>query len=156
MRFEFRRASLCVLVCLTLMFAAARAGDAPVPRVDAAWIRWLPGTIPAAGYLTLTNAGDRPAVLLSASSPLFGEISLHRTENLAGRMAMAAVDRITIPPHTTLTFETTGYHLMLMQPASPVKPGAHVSITLHYADAPPMPVDFEVRNPDGSRAAPRG
>jgi len=138
---------------LHLTVAAARAADAPVPRVDAAWIRWLPGAIPAAGYLTLTNVGDRPAMLLSASSPLFGDISLHRTENRAGSMQMAAVDRITIPPHATLTFETTGYHLMLMEPATPVKPGMHVTITLRFADAPPLPVDFEVRNPDGSRAA---
>jgi copper(I)-binding protein len=139
---------------LHVLVAAARAADAPVPRVDAAWIRWLPGAIPAAGYLTLTNAGDRPAVLLSASSPLFADVSLHRTENRAGSMQMAGVDRITIPPHATLTFETTGYHLMLMQPATPVKPGMRVTIILRFADAPPMPVEFEVRNPDGSRAAP--
>jgi hypothetical protein len=29
-----------------------------------------------------------------------------------------------------------------------------VTIILRFADAPPMPVEFEVRNPDGSRAAP--
>jgi copper(I)-binding protein len=152
-------ALLGLLIALAALVAAASGAGAPdsgVPRVDAAWIRWLPGTVPAAGYLTLTNVGDRPAVLLSASSPLFGDISLHRTVNRAGSMEMAAVDRITIPPHATLAFETTGYHMMLMQPAVSVKPGMHVTVTLRFADVPPVPVDFEVRNPDGSRAAPRG
>jgi copper(I)-binding protein len=152
MRFEFRRASLCVVVCLTLMVAAVRAADAPVPRVDAAWIRWLPGAVPAAGYLTLTNPGDRSVSLLSASSPDFGDISMHRTESRGGSMEMAPVDRITVPSHATLAFEAKGYHLMLMQPSTAVKPGVHVTITLHFADAPPLPVVFEVRNPDGGRA----
>jgi copper(I)-binding protein len=168
-QFELRRVARGLLAWLSLSAAAvtaavavagatagAAATDSIMPRVDAAWIRWLPGTVPAAGYLTLTNAGDRPAVLLSASSPLYGDISLHRTVNRAGSMEMAAVDRITIPPHATLAFETTGYHLMLMQPAASVRPGVHVTITLQFAEGPRIPVDFEVRNPDGSRAAPRG
>jgi len=163
MRSERRRAWVCVLACLPLLVAAGAAVPAgaslpavaagkATPRVDAAWIRWLPGTIPAAGYLTLTNLGDRPEALVSASSPAFGDVSLHRTESSGGNMQMQGIDRITVPPHATLAFETTGFHLMLMQPAAFVKPGVHVTITLQFADAPPLPVDFEVRNPDGSRA----
>jgi copper(I)-binding protein len=162
MRFEQRRDRRYLLACLSwlMIIAAVPAGaEAPtasatmaLPRVDAAWIRWLPGTIPAAGYLTLTNLGDRPAALLSASSPAFGDVSLHRTESSGGSMQMKSLDRITIPAHATLVFETTGYHLMLMAPAAFVKPGVHLTITLQFAEAPPLPVDFEVRNPDGSRA----
>lgn len=160
MRFELRAAVASWLVALPLMAALpvmANPGDAVAPpRVDTAWIRWLPGAIPAAGYLTLTNPQSRPAVLLSASSPAFGDISLHRTVSRGGSMEMLAVDHIEVPGHSTLTFETTGYHLMLAQPGKSVHPGVHVTVTLRFADSPPLPVDFEVRNPDGSAAAPSG
>jgi len=160
MRYDTRRAWVCLLAALPLLVAAAGESAGPAdtvgPRVDAAWIRWLPGGIPAAGYLTLTNLGARPVTLLSASSPAFGDISLHRTVSRGASMEMQSVARITVPPHATLAFETTGYHLMLMHPAGSVKPGMHLTLTLRFADAPPQPVDFEVRNPDGSRAPPSG
>jgi copper(I)-binding protein len=122
------------------------------PQVTEAWIRWLPGDLPAAAYLTVTNPGATPAALLGASSADYADVSLHRNEMNAGSMQMVGLDRLVIPAHTTLRFELSGYHLMLMQAARPIKPGDRVTITLRFADLPPLPVVFEVRKPDGSRA----
>ena len=44
---------------------AAGSSEAPI-EVSAAWIRWLPAGLPAAGYATLVNTGDTPVSLISA------------------------------------------------------------------------------------------
>jgi len=130
---------------------AAAPGTARSVQVTEAWIRWLPGDLPAAGYLTVNNPGPAAAVLLGAVSAQFADVSLHRNEMHQGSMQMLPVDRLEIPAHTTLRFELQGYHLMLMQAMQPIKPGDHVTISLRFANTPPMPVVFEVRKPDGSR-----
>jgi len=137
--------------------AAAPASAAPssavaAPQVTEAWIRWLPGDLPAAAYLTVNNPRAAAIVLRGASSADYADVSLHRNEMHDGSMQMLHLDHLAIPAHTTLRFEALGYHFMLMQATKPIKPGDHVMINLRFADAPPMPVVFEVRKPDGSRA----
>jgi len=125
--------------------ALAFASAAPAIRVDEAWIRWLPAGVPAGGYMTLTNTGDRPVTLISASSPDYGEVSLHRNLNRGGTIEMAPAGEITVNPHASLNFAATGYHFMLMQPRTPRQPGDHIPITLHFADGASLTVEFEVR-----------
>jgi hypothetical protein len=120
-------------------------------RAEEAWIRWLPANLPAAGYVTLINDGDRPSTVLAASSPGYGEISFHRSRSQGGSMAMVPVDKITIGPHSTVSFAAMGYHMMLMQPTQSAKPGDHVPITLRFADGSALTIQFEVRKPDSSR-----
>ncbi len=124
---------------------------AATPQVTEAWIRWLPGDLPAAAYVTVYNPGATPVVLLGAASTDYADVSLHRNEMHEGSMQMLPLDRLLIPAHGTLRFELLGYHFMLMQARRPIKPGDRVTITLHFGDLPPMPVIFEVRKPDGGR-----
>lgn len=128
--------------------AAWAAGVVPTIRVDDAWIRWLPSDLPAAGYTTLANTGDRTVNLIGASSPDYGDVSLHRNYTRAGTVEMMPVDQIPIGPHSSLNFAATGYHMMLMQPHRPIKPGDHVPITLRFAGGSSLTVSFEVRKPD--------
>jgi hypothetical protein len=95
--------------------------------------------------MTLTNTGDRPVTLISASSPDYGEVSLHRNLNRGGTLEMAPVGGITVNPHASLSFAATGYHFMLMQPRTPRQPGDHIPITLHFAGGASLTVEFEVR-----------
>jgi periplasmic copper chaperone A len=63
-----RRALWILALCGVL----AHAANTPPPiSATLAWVRWLPGNLPAGGYLTLRNDGDRPATLVSVSSPDF-------------------------------------------------------------------------------------
>jgi hypothetical protein len=123
-----------------------RAADAPpAPRIEDAWIRWLPGNLPEGGYLRITNVGDVPLVLLGASSPEFAQISLHRSVNQGGSMSMEPVAQLRIAPHASVDFAANGYHLMLMQPRSTLKPGDGVPILLRFASGPSISVRFAVR-----------
>jgi copper(I)-binding protein len=58
---------------------------------------------------------------------------------------MVPVKEIALEPHKTLEFETTGYHLMLMQPTASANTGARVSIVLRFSDGSVLTVPFEVR-----------
>ena len=124
---------------------AERPARAPTIRVTDAWIRWLPAGVPAGGYATLTNTGEKPVTLLTASSAEFAEVSIHRSIERGNNMEMMPVERITIDPHSTLDFAATGYHLMLMEPSTSLKPGGRVPITLRFADGSRLTVQFEVR-----------
>lgn len=123
--------------------AATRASTAV--RVSHAWIRWLPADVPLGGYAILENPSDVAVVLTHASSPAFGEIELHRTENIAGTLSMTPVDRLKLAPHETLDLEAHGYHLMLMQPKRALAAGERVAITLSFADGGAVTAEFEVR-----------
>jgi periplasmic copper chaperone A len=128
---------------------ASLAGT-PTVRVDEAWIRWLPAGVPEGGYATLTNIGDNPLTLIGATSPQFREISIHRSVNRHGTMEMDPVKEITINPHSTLEFASSGYHLMLIQPTATLEPKQQVAITLRFADGSSLTVPFEVRKTGAS------
>lgn len=125
---------------------ATAAGGASI-QVEDAWIRWLPANLPAAGYATIKNLGDVAQILIGASSATFGEVSLHQNRIQGGYVEMLEVQRITIDPHSTLSLAAAGFHMMLMQPTKPLKPGDRVPITLRFAGGSTLTVEFEVRKP---------
>jgi copper(I)-binding protein len=153
MRFK----SIIAAACLAAAYAAADAattGAASAIEVKQAWIRWLPGSAPAGGYLTLINGSDQPISLTGAASPDYGSVGLHRSVMRDGVSTMAPVDRITVAAHSTLEFASQGYHLMLKAPKIALNPGDHVSITLTFDGGSQINVPFEIRRPDGSAAKP--
>jgi periplasmic copper chaperone A len=144
-------ASLCGAVLLLATppawptAASSQATQAQAVQIKAAWIRWLPGGVPLAGYATLANASDQPLVLISATSVAFHEMSLHQTLQTGGTVRMSPLERISIAPHSTLDFEARGIHLMLMQPRETLDPHGEVPITLHFVDGSSLTVQFQVR-----------
>jgi periplasmic copper chaperone A len=156
MRSELKRRAraICSLSVMTALASVMLAGmpaiggtpaEAPTIRIEDAWIRWLPAGLPAGGYVTLTNTGDKPVVLIAVSSPDYGEVSMHRSVERQGMMEMTPVAQVAIVAHSSLNFAATGYHFMLMQPSRSVKLGDRVPITLRFADGRSLTVQFEVR-----------
>lgn len=118
---------------------------APPVTASHAWIRVLPGALPAGGYVTLENTGDAPVVLTGASSPDYRAVMLHQSTVSNGMSHMSPVRRITLPPRTAVKLAPGGYHLMLMHATHPVKPGDTVPITLHFANGSGLLVKFTAR-----------
>ena len=143
----------CKGLLLGLWIAASAAAAAPSAAITVteAWIRWLPANLPAGGYVTLTNTGTQLQVLTGATSPDFGEVSLHQSVQRDGVSQMQPVSRVEIPPGRALSLAAGGYHLMLEQPTRLLKPGDEVSITLHFAGGAATTARFEVRSPSGGR-----
>jgi periplasmic copper chaperone A len=129
----------------SLALCGVAAAGTPAVRVDQAWIRWLPAGVPSGGYATLTNIGEKPIVLVAATSPYFREISIHRSINRRGIISMEAVQEIILNPHSSIEFASTGYHLMLMQPTGSLESQRQVPVTLRFADGSSLTVSFDVR-----------
>jgi copper(I)-binding protein len=145
-------AAAAITIAIALLAAAPTiAGGGAELEAQDAWIRWLPGDLPAAGYLRLVNASAKAVTVVGATSPAYQQVSLHRTVTERGNAQMMPVERITIAAHTALDFAASGYHMMLMQATTPLKPADHVPITLQLADGSSLLVQFELRKPDASQ-----
>lgn len=125
--------------------APAWAGTASHVQAQAAWIRVLPGTLPAGGYVTLRNDGDAPATLTGAESTAYAMVMLHESSRAGGMSRMHDVPRLSIPAHASQTLAPGGYHLMLSHAKAPVAIGSRVRVTLEFADGSTLPVDFIAR-----------
>jgi copper(I)-binding protein len=136
-----------LVLCVVLLGGAAAHAGEPTPdiQVKEAWIRWLPANVPGGGYMTLINTGAAARLLIGASSPDYGEVSIHRSRIRNGMNEMAPVESIVLKPLIPVRFAEGGYHLMLMQPKRPLEPGDRVLITLRFARGPPVAAPFEVR-----------
>ena len=137
--------ALPVLITGLLLATGAHATEAEHIRASQAWIRVLPGDLPAGGYVTLENTGDQPATLRDASSPHYASSMLHMSSAEGGVSRMAMVDSLAIPAHGKATLAPGGYHLMLMKATSPVKPGDKVKMTLTFSDGSTLDTDFLAR-----------
>lgn len=133
------------LLASLLAAASANAAATGGVHVSHAWIRLLPGDLPAGAYVTLANDGDKAVTLVGATSAAYTGIMLHRSSSEGGMSRMAMVDAITVPAHGQVALAPAGYHLMLMHAARPVAAGDTVKLTLDFADGSHMPVDFLAR-----------
>jgi hypothetical protein len=139
-----------VLAIALMLGALVHGANAPQVSASGAWIRWLPNGIPAAGYVTLRNSSNQVVTLVTASTPDYGAAMFHESRNQNGVQRMLPISSVRIESHSEVTFGPRGLHIMLMQPARSLKPGDHVLLTLRFADGSSLPVEFEVRKPDGT------
>jgi periplasmic copper chaperone A len=159
-RTEGRRRRHGSLAAIGLSIAvAASTVSTPIAAASGAavtngWIRWLPGGIAMAGYATIANTGAQPVAVVGARSTVFGDVSLHQTVHTGTEVEMRPVQRLTVPAHATIVFESAGYHLMLSAPKRPVEPGTSVPISLLLDDGETLTAQFDVRNPGGNAADP--
>ncbi|KRE88348.1 hypothetical protein ASG87_06950 [Frateuria sp. Soil773] len=140
-----RLPTLSALLAGLLLAGGLHATEAARVHASQAWIRVLPGDLPAGGYVTLANGGDEPATLNGAASTTYAEVMLHRSSRETGMSRMTMVDTLAIPAHGSVTLAPGGYHLMLMHATHPVKAGDTVKIELRFADGSALPVDFLAR-----------
>lgn len=131
--------------CLAIGCAAAAGSVHPSIEVQHGWVRWLPGALPAAGYLTIINHGATASALVKASSPDYGDVMLHRTVTSGGMENMEMVDRLKIPAHGEIDLSPGNYHLMLMHAKHPVAPGDEVPVVLQFSDGTAVHARLKVR-----------
>ncbi len=125
--------------------AGVHASAADHVHATHAWIRVLPGSLPAGAYVTLENIGDQPVALTSASSKAYAQVMLHLSSTEGGVSRMTTVDSVSVPAHGKVELAPAGYHLMLMQPAAAVNPGDTVRLLLKFSDGSTLPTDFIAR-----------
>ncbi len=143
------RTVLTAVGCLaSVAFATAThaAGETHV-SAENGWVRWLPSGLPAAGYVTIRNAGDKPVDLIEASSPDYGSVMLHETVSNGSTSQMEMVDKATVPAHGALKIAPGGYHFMLEKARHKVAPGDTVTLKLRFSDGTALDTPFKVKSP---------
>ncbi len=103
-----------------------------------------PGSVTAAGYMTITNHGDEDDRLISISSD-FPRTMLHKSEEQDGVMKMLHQhDGVVIPAGGTVSFEPGGLHVMFMGLKERLKEGEQNDVTLSFEKAGSVDVTFNV------------
>ena len=145
------------MVCLLRAFLSfslwvgASLAAAEPPTVSDAWVRATPpGARTAAAYLTITSSGaaDR---LLGATTRAAGAVEIHTHVAEAGFERMVRLAELTVPAGESVRLEPGGLHLMLVDIASPLVPGATVPVALRFEAAGSIDVEIPVVD---ARAAP--
>ena len=137
---------LVLLAAALLPIGSVRAAQADHVTATHAWIRLLPGDLPAAGYVTLQNNDSNAATLITARSKTYASVMLHQSmQGTTGMNSMVMVEHLRIPAHGAISLAPASYHLMLEQAAYPLKTGDNVEITLDFADGSHLPVHFLVQ-----------
>lgn len=138
--------SLIILLLLSANISAAEKLEA-----HDAWVREAPpnATVMAA-YLTLHNHSTKTYTIVSAASPDFKHVEMHRTEQHDGMAKMVPISRVILSPKGSVSFQPGGMHLMLMKPKKPLKAGDTVSLTLFFLDESSITLSVPVKKDDGN------
>lgn len=141
------RYSVSLAAAVALCAAVASAHDYKLGEivVDHPWARanTLPDR-PTAGYAVIRNKGSKPARLLSATSPEFERIEIHRHVMEGGASSMERMESLEIPAGGEIMLAPGGYHLMLIGPRGGVSAGDMLPLTLVFEDHGAVSVDAHV------------
>ena len=132
-----------LLLAVLWLFAPVAWGQGL--SISNAWIRLLPGQLPAGAYCDIANAGEQSAVITGVASPVFEKAMLHRSVTRNGVEQMVHVRRVVVRAGQTFHFKPGGYHIMLMPPHRPLKPGDSVPVSFRLADGHRLNANFAVR-----------
>lgn len=113
-------------------FGTAALADVNV-TVEDAWVRAsVPGQAATGAFMRLTASED--SKLTAASSPVAGTVEIHEMHMKGDVMSMARVASIDLPAGKSVSLDTHGYHIMLINPKAPIEAGATASLTLTVVD----------------------
>ena len=115
-----------------LLLVASLPATAQVTVADA-WARATVGNHKTAyAFLTVTSAKD--AKLVGVTSPAAKFVEVHEMKMDGNVMRMRAVDYLPLPAGKPVSLDPSGYHIMLLNTAKPLKEGDTVPLTLIVAD----------------------
>jgi periplasmic copper chaperone A len=134
-------------VFLVGICAFAHAAWAADIAVSNAWVRWLPGGLPAAGYITMENLSGKNIDLVAVKSPDYRSAMLHQSVHNGSTDQMIMVSHLTIPAHGKAALTPGDYHLMLEQATHAIAPGNTVHVQLEFSDGSSLNVPMLVSPP---------
>jgi hypothetical protein len=112
-------------------------------KIENAYTRsTVPGQQVAGGFMKIENKGGVDQ-LISASSPVAGEVQLHEMAMEGNVMKMRQVKDIAVPAGGAVELKPGGLHLMFMNIKAPLTAGESVPVKLKFAKAG----DIEVKMP---------
>ncbi|MBP7942933.1 MAG: copper chaperone PCu(A)C [Polynucleobacter sp.] len=125
-------------------FAQAQNAKVGSLQIENAYTRaTVPGQMAAGGFMKIENKGGVD-LLVSASSPVAGEVQLHEMAMEGNVMKMRQVKDIPVPAGGAVELKPGGLHLMFMSIKAPLTAGETVPVKLKFAKAGEVEVKFPV------------
>ncbi len=110
------------------------------------WVRAGPPSVSVyAGYLVLHNESDQSQTIVGASSPRFANVQIHRTEIENGVARMVEQAELVLDPHSAVSLEPGGLHLMLIEPSAVPALGELIPVRLALANGTTLQFELAVR-----------
>lgn len=140
-----------IFAIVFLLFLASSSAVAGKLEIHDAWVRETPPNAAVmAAYLTLRNHAAKTFTLVSAASPDFNRVEIHRTEQSDGMTKMFPVSRVMLSTNSSVSFQPGGMHLMLMKPKKRFKAGNSISLTLFFSDESSLNISVPVKKGTGN------
>ncbi len=118
-------------------------------KIENAYTRaTAPGQKAAGGFMKIENKGGADQ-LISASSPVAGEMQLHTMTMDGNVMRMRELKTIDVPANGSVELKPGGLHLMFIDIKSPLKAGESVPVKLKFQKAGEVEVKMPVRDISG-------
>ena len=138
-------AFMCAAIGVALSGAAfAQNATLGSIKIENAYTRaTAPGQQVAGGFLKIENKGAADQ-LVSASSPVAGEVQLHEMAMEGNVMKMRQVKDIVVPANGSVELKPGGMHLMFMNIKAPLAAGEIVPVKLKFAKAGEVEVKVPV------------
>jgi periplasmic copper chaperone A len=133
---------------LTLAAGPALAQDYKLGAIEIEhpWARATPkGATVGAGYMTISNKGAEADRLVGGSVAFARRFEIHSMITEQGVMKMREVkDGLEIKAGETVQLKPGGYHVMFVDLKEPLAQGDHVKVTLTFAKAGTIDVEYPV------------
>ncbi|MGW4717141.1 copper chaperone PCu(A)C [Nocardia sp. NPDC004260] len=148
-------AAAAVPLLLTACSSADNTGtvaSADAVTISDQWVKAADSGMSAA-FGDLTNSGDTPRTIVSATSPASGRIELHEVVTDAnGTKAMRPKPGgFVVPAHGRTQLRPGGDHIMFMDLHGPLRTGAETSVTLTFDDGSTTTFTAQVRDFAGNQ-----
>lgn len=137
-------------IALSLLILTGPAWGEPLKlgaiEIDAPFSRaTLPKAPTGGAYFTVINTGTTDDRLVSATSPVAGEVQMHemKIENSVASMRELP-DGIVIPAGATVVLTPSGTHLMLTHLTHPLVQGGSLPLTLNFEQAGSITLDVPI------------
>jgi copper(I)-binding protein len=103
------------------------------------------GATIGAGYMKITNKGTEADRLIGGTAPFAQRFEVHSMAMEQGVMKMREVkDGLEIKPGETVELKPGGFHVMFVNLKQPLKQGDKVKVTLTFAKAGTIDVEYPV------------
>jgi copper(I)-binding protein len=134
------------VVVLILIASLAQSFAASPITIERPWARAsAPGQTVGGGFMTILHQGATEDRLVSATTPIAREVQIHTMNMDGGVMRMRPVEGgLAIPAGGRVVLQPGGLHLMFMELSAPLVAGSTFPVTLRFANAGDIKVDFNV------------
>ena len=149
-KFPATIAGISLMLAVSLPVLAQKPETSPVKVTDAWTKPTVPGGKVSASYMKIQTSV--PLKLLSADSPVAGQVEIHDMHMSDGVMHMNPAGVVELVPGKMLEMKPGGMHVMLMKVKEPIKAGDPVLIRLTFLgkDNKPFTTSVDARAQDKS------